>query len=105
MSKQILERPGIFSLSKAWIACAALLALAAGPLSLPAAAAPIETGTTTSGGLSPQIGIIHVKNLNDSGPGSLRQALNADGPRIIVFDGRCHRICNRTCVEKPDVDR
>jgi len=29
--------------------------------------------------------VIEVANLNDSGPGSLRRAVNAEGPRIVVF--------------------
>src|SRR3989338_10505637 len=41
-------------------------------------------GTNTIAGRGGQI--IKVTNLNDTGPGSLRAAVEASGPRIVVFE-------------------
>ncbi|NJC09601.1 pectate lyase [Polymorphobacter fuscus] len=45
---------------------------------------PAAGGTTTAGGRGGRI--IRVTNLNATGPGSLRAAVEAKGPRIVVFE-------------------
>jgi len=69
-----------------------------------ASAAPVETGTAATGGLSKSTEIIHVKNLNDAGLGSLREALKKDGPRVIVFDiGGAIELESDLRIESPNV--
>jgi pectate lyase len=54
-----------------------------GTLALPAFPKAEGLGSQAKGGRSGEI--IEVTNLNDSGPGSLRGAIEAKGPRIVVF--------------------
>ena len=67
--------------------CGIVIALSSAPNLATAgkAATPnVGFGSQTQGGLKGRI--IKVTNLNDSGPGSLRAALEASGPRVIVFE-------------------
>lgn len=52
-----------------------------GPLAFPGA---LGWASSTPGGRGGEI--IRVTNLNSEGPGSLRAAIEADGPRIVVFE-------------------
>lgn len=56
-------------------------AVAAGPMAFPGAEG---AGRMASGGRGGRV--LRVTRLSDSGPGSLRAAVEADGPRTVIFD-------------------
>lgn len=49
-------------------------------------AVALVAGTLTHGGAIPGASVIRVTSLADSGPGTLRAAVQAPGPKVVVFD-------------------
>ena len=48
--------------------------------------------------------VIRVTNLDDSGPGSLRAAIEAEGPRILIFDvGGTIRLATPLVIRNPNI--
>jgi len=71
------------------VAAAACLAREKAPLPIIPGAAGFGMDTPAGSGRHldpPRTRVIRVTNLNDSGPGSLRAALEAKGPRVVVFE-------------------
>jgi hypothetical protein len=72
----------------------------AGAASLPAFPGAEGFGATTPGGRGGKV--LFVTNLDDSGPGSLRAACEAEGPRIVIFRiGGLIRLKQDLVVRKP----
>jgi hypothetical protein len=81
-------------------ALSALALHAAAPSTLPAFPGAEGFGATTPGGRGGKV--LVVTNLDDSGPGSFRAAVDADGPRIIVFQvGGTIRLKQQLVVKNP----
>ncbi|WP_370236522.1 polysaccharide lyase family 1 protein [Brevundimonas sp.] len=72
---------GLFAALTLSLASAAPTLAQSGPLAFPGA---LGWASVTPGGRGGEI--IRVTNLNSEGPGSLRAAIEAEGPRIVVFE-------------------
>ena len=90
------------------LAGAAFLLTLAGCMETPAAAqVPAFPGAEGAGAMS--LGgrggrVLRVTNLNDSGPGSLRAAVETPGPRIVVFDvGGTIRLASPLAIRHPRI--
>jgi pectate lyase len=97
MSKYRLKLDGVCALIVATLGVAA-----APPVLARQETAPLVAGSTTKGGLVEGSKVIHVTTLDDSGPGSLREAVGVSGPRVIVFDvGGAIRLVSDLKLQKP----
>ena len=77
----------LFTLAAAALACATPLEgdeAHAACIELPVFPGAAGFGTTTIAGRGGRV--LRVTNLNDDGPGSLRAALTASGPRVVIFE-------------------
>jgi hypothetical protein len=64
---------------------------AAARIGLPVFPGAAGFGTTTIAGRGGRV--LRVTNLDDDGPGSLRGALTASGPRVVVFEVSVRGLC------------
>lgn len=98
MSQYRLKRGGAHAALIATTLCLA----AAPPALARQEPGPLVAGSTTKGGLVEGSQVIHVTNLDDSGPGSLRDAVAVQGPRVIVFDvGGAIKLASDLKLQKP----
>jgi len=84
-ARLLRARLGRFALAFCMLTPPAGLALAASVSQKPAEPV-VAAGAVTRGGVTEGAKIIHITNLDDYGPGSLREAVSHAGPRVIVFD-------------------
>jgi hypothetical protein len=89
-----MNRSGLLLLGLVALFATAQAETAAAPDGLPAFPGAEGFGSTTPGGRGGKV--ILVTNLDDSGPGSLRAACEAEGPRLIIF-----RVAGTIALQRP----